>query len=87
MKNREMGMMFRILATLFVSTIIVIGCATQESSEMESIGRANAPVERDGLEEIVVTGVWLTGLAAPVHPSRCLRRWHLLPVTPARNPR
>jgi len=56
MKNREMGMMFRILATLFVSTIIVIGCATQESSEMEPIGRANAPVERDGLEEIMVTG-------------------------------
>ena len=56
MKNRDMGIMFRILATLFVSTIIVIGCATQESSEMESIGRANAPVERDGLEEIMVTG-------------------------------
>jgi Ca-activated chloride channel family protein len=56
MTNREMGLMFRILAALFVSAIIVIGCATQESSDMESVGQASAPVERDGIEEITVTG-------------------------------
>ena len=57
MTNREMGMMFRILATLFISATIIIGCATQDPLDLESVDRAGASDEADSnLEEIVVTG-------------------------------
>ena len=54
MTNREMGMMFRILATLFISAMIVIGCASTEMADMETAGTAIPPGESD-IEEVVVT--------------------------------
>jgi len=54
MTNREMGMMFRILATLFISAIIVIGCASTEMADMETVGTAIPPGESD-IEDVVVT--------------------------------
>lgn len=60
MTNREMGMMFRMLAMLFVSVMIVVGCASTETAEMSQAGTAgttkSAPPVDSGIEEVVVTG-------------------------------
>lgn len=62
MTNREMNITFRTVAALFVSAMIVVGCASNDTSDPEPLpGTASsgiAPVagEADDLEEIVVTG-------------------------------
>ena len=72
MTNREMGTMFRILAALFVGAIIVIGCATPESPEFESVEQASMPDEADNdLEEVMVTGARVENYYGP-SPSKSM---------------
>ena len=61
MTNREISIMFKIIGILFLSAMLIIGCAMQERAMPEQAGSAsNAPAtvktSESDVEEIVVTG-------------------------------